>query len=67
MPLKPLHAYFVATGSWFLAFGLQSVLFAYLVTLVLNESAERVGFAQMAYLIPGTLLILLGGSVPGMR
>ena len=63
MPLKPLHAYFVATGSWFLAFGLQSVLFAYLVTLVLNESAERVGFAQMAYLIPGTLLILLGGSV----
>jgi len=63
MPLAPLHAYFVATGSWFLAFGLQSVLFAYLVTLVLNESAERVGFAQMAYLIPGTLLILLGGSV----
>ena len=63
MPLKPLHAYFVATGSWFLAFGLQSVLFAYLVTLVLHESAERVGFAQMAYLIPGTLLMLLGGSV----
>ena len=24
---------------------------------------QNVGFAQMAYLIPGTLLILLGGSV----
>ena len=63
MNIRPLYAYFTATGSWFLAFGLQSVLFAYLVTLVLNESAEKVGFAQMAYLLPGTLFILLGGSV----
>ena len=63
MNIRPLYAYFTATGSWFLAFGLQSVLFAYLVTLVLNESAEKVGVAQMAYLLPGTLFILLGGSV----
>ena len=37
-------------------------MFAWLVTMVLRESPERVGFAQMALLLPGTLLILIGGS-----
>lgn len=59
---RPLHNYLVGTGSWFLAYGIQSVMFAWLVTMVLRESPERVGFAQMALLLPGTLLILIGGS-----
>ncbi|TNF84998.1 MAG: MFS transporter [Gammaproteobacteria bacterium] len=59
---RPLHYYLVGTGSWFLAYGIQSVMFAWLVTMVLRESPERVGFAQMALLLPGTLLILIGGS-----
>jgi len=59
---RPLHYYLVGTGSWFLAYGIQSVMFAWLVTMVLRESPERVGFAQMALLLPGTLLILVGGS-----
>ena len=59
---RPLHFYLVGTGSWFLAYGIQSVMFAWLVTMVLRESPERVGFAQMALLLPGTLLILIGGS-----
>ena len=41
----------------------QSVIFAWLVTMVLQESAEKVGLAQMAFLLPATLLMLLGGSL----
>ena len=60
--MKPLHSYLVGTGSWFLAVGIQAVLFAWLVTMVLRESPEMVGVAQMTLLLPGTLLILVGGS-----
>jgi MFS family permease len=60
--MRPLHLYLLGTGSWFLSFGIQGVMFAWLVTMVLHESPERVGFAQMALLLPGTLLILIGGS-----
>ena len=42
---------------------MQGVLFAWLVTMVLEESPALVGFAQMALLLPGTLLMLLGGSL----
>jgi MFS family permease len=57
-----LHYYLVGTASWFLAYGIQTVMFAWLVTMVLRESPERVGLAQMSLLLPGTLLILVGGS-----
>lgn len=60
--MRPLHLYLLGTGSWFLSFGIQGVMFAWLVTMVLRESPERVGLAQMALLLPGTLLILIGGS-----
>jgi MFS family permease len=59
---RPLYFYLLGTGSWFLAFGVQGVMFAWLVTMVLNETPERVGVAQMSLLLPGTLLILIGGS-----
>ncbi len=59
---RPLHYYLVGTGTWFLAYGIQSVMFAWLVTMVLRETPERVGMAQMSLLLPGTLLILIGGS-----
>jgi len=39
------------------------VLFAWLVTMVLHESPAMVGVAQMAMLIPATLLMLVGGSL----
>lgn len=60
--MRPLHYYLVGTASWFLAYGIQSVMFAWLVTMVLRESPEKVGLAQMSLLLPGTLLILIGGS-----
>jgi MFS family permease len=60
--MRPLHFYLLGTGSWFLSFGIQGVMFAWLVTMVLHETPERVGLAQMALLLPGTVLILIGGS-----
>jgi len=59
---RPLNHYLVGTASWFMAYGIQSVMFAWLVTMVLRESPEKVGLAQMSLLLPGTLLILVGGS-----
>jgi MFS family permease len=61
--LKPLHHYLAGTGTWFASHGIQAVLFAWLVTMVLHESPERVGLAQMAMLLPATFLLLVGGSL----
>jgi MFS family permease len=55
--------YLFAHGAWFLAFGVQVVLFPYLVRVVLHESAIRFGLAQMCLQLPTTLLILFGGAL----
>ena len=60
--MRPLHYYMMGTATWFMAFGIQGVMFAWLVAMELRESPERVGIAQMMLLLPGTLLILIGGS-----
>lgn len=60
--MRSIHFYLLGTGGWFLAFGIQGVMFAWLVTMVLRETPEMVGFAQMTLLLPGTLLILIGGT-----
>ena len=59
--LQPKTAYLTAISAWYGAFGMQSVVFAWLVTMVLLEPAERVGLAQMSLLLPGMLLILIAG------
>lgn len=56
-------AYLFAHGAWFLAFGVQVVLFPYLVRVVLQESPMRFGLAQMSLQLPTTLLILFGGAL----
>ncbi|MFI5314586.1 MAG: MFS transporter [Myxococcota bacterium] len=53
----------LGTSSWFLAFGIHAVLFSWLVTIVLRESPQMVGVAQMSMLVPATLLMLVGGSL----
>jgi MFS family permease len=55
--------YLIAISTWYAAFGMQSVVFAWLVTMLLREPAERVGYAQMSILLPGMLLILLAGAI----
>lgn len=61
--LKSLHYYLLGAGSWFFAYGIQSVVLAWLVTIVLHETPEMVGLAQMSLLIPATLFMLIGGSL----
>lgn len=61
--MKPLQTYCIATATWFTAHGLQYVLFTWLVTMVLRETPQMVGVAQMAMLVPVMLLMLFGGSV----
>ena len=60
--LSPRQQYLLGTATWFTAFGMQSVVFAWLVTIVLREPAQLVGWAQTALLLPGMLLILLAGA-----
>ncbi|MFL2522631.1 MAG: MFS transporter [Candidatus Azotimanducaceae bacterium] len=57
------RTYLFAISTWYAAFGMQSVVFAWLVTMLLREPAERVGLAQMSILLPGMLLILLAGAI----
>ena len=60
--MRSLHYYMLGTGTWFMGYGIQSVMFAWLVTMVLRESPEMVGLAQMTLLLPGMLLILVACS-----
>lgn len=62
-PLNPLQRFLAGNASWFLAAGIQSVLFSWLVTMVLHESPARVGIAQMTLLLPVLLLLLVGGGL----
>lgn len=56
-------SYLFTQGAWFLAFGLQMVLFPYLVRVLLQENEIRFGLAQMSMQLPTVVLILLGGFV----
>ena len=55
--------YLAGAGSWFLAFGLQQVMFGYLVTTVLHAPPNLVGLAQASLTLLSTLLLLVGGAV----
>lgn len=55
--------YLAGTGSWFVAFGIQAVMFAYLVTTVLQMPANLIGFAQASLTLVSTVLLLVGGMV----
>ncbi|WP_397399328.1 MFS transporter [Phenylobacterium sp.] len=63
VPPTGFAAYLFTQGAWFLAFGLQMVLFPYLVRVLLQEDEIRFGLAQMSMQLPTVLLILLGGFV----
>jgi MFS family permease len=56
-----LPAYMFVQVSWFTAFGLQTVLFPYLLKNILQVSGSLLGLAQMALAAPSVIFILLGG------
>ncbi len=55
--------YVAGVGTWFGGFGLQQVLFSWLVVGELHAEARWVGVAQSASMVPNFLLILLGGAL----
>ncbi len=55
--------YLAGGGAWFLAMGIQMVMFTYLVTTVLHGTEVQVGIAQMSLTFMSMLLLLFGGNI----
>jgi MFS family permease len=55
--------FLASSASWFTCWGMQQVLFAWLVVEVLEEDPTWVGTAQMVQLLPSLLFLLLGGAL----
>jgi MFS family permease len=55
--------YLGGIASWFSSFGMQTIVFPWLVTVVLHEPPARVGLAQMSLSAPSILFMALGGAV----
>lgn len=66
-PSRGFSWYVAGVATWFGAFGMQQVLFAWLVVGELRAEARWVGVAQSALMVPTFLLILLGGAVSDRR
>jgi len=49
-------------AAYFLAAGFQGVLVPWLVAVVLNETPERIGIAQMFSMLPMLVFIMAGGA-----
>jgi MFS family permease len=61
--LVELPAYLCVQIAWFAAFGLQTVLFPYMLKNLLDVSGTMLGIAQMALAAPSVVFILFGGVV----
>jgi MFS family permease len=55
--------YMLAVGGFVIPGGIQTVLFPWLIVVELQESAERLGIAQTASMLPGLVIILFAGLV----
>jgi MFS family permease len=58
-----LPAYLLIQCSWFTAFGLQMVLFPYLITNRLGLDGTELGLANMALSAPSVIFLLIGGVI----
>ncbi|MEZ5558970.1 MAG: MFS transporter [Pseudomonadales bacterium] len=56
-----LRWYLASSASFMVPGGIQQVLFPFLVVVLLAESADRVGIAQMSAQLPALFLVLFGG------
>jgi MFS family permease len=55
--------YLGGIAAWFTSFGIQTIVYPWLVAVVLHEPAQRVGIAQMMMMAPAIAFMLLGGAV----
>lgn len=60
---RELPAYLIVQSCWFMAFGLQMVLFPYLITNKLGLNGTELGLANMALAAPSVVFLLIGGVV----
>ncbi len=60
---RELPAYLLVQSCWFMAFGLQMVLFPYLITSKLGLDGKELGLANMALAAPSVVFLLIGGVV----
>ena len=60
---RELPAYLIVQSTWFMAFGLQMVLFPYLITIKLGLDGTELGIANMALAAPSVVFLLIGGVV----
>ena len=58
-----LPAYLSVQATWFIAFGLQMVLFPYLITNKLGLGGTELGLANLALSGPSVVFLLIGGVV----
>ena len=63
VPVSGFGSFAIGVGSWFGAWGMQQVLFSWIVVGELAAEAEWVGIAQASTMIPSTFLLLAGGAV----
>lgn len=58
------YGWFVTgVATWFIAMGMQGVLFSWLVVGVLHAPAKWVGITQSTMMLPSVVLLFLGGAV----
>ena len=55
--------YMTGIATYVVPQGIQTILMPWLVAVELQESADRLGIAQMMTQLPGLFLILAGGLV----
>jgi predicted MFS family arabinose efflux permease len=66
--LDPRYGWYLATAaSWFGGLGLQQVMLPWLVVGELSAGAEWTGAVQMASMLPGLVLLMVGGAVADRR
>lgn len=58
-----LPAYLSVQATWFIAFGLQMVLFPYLITNKLGLGGAELGVANLALSAPSVVFLLIGGVI----
>jgi MFS family permease len=58
------YGWFTAVvGSWFGAFGMQGVLFSWILVGELDAASTWVGTAQTASMLPSLFLLMIGGAI----
>ena len=60
---RTLRAYLLENAAFLVPSGMQTIIFPWLIVVVLHEPPERVGIAQTITQLPSLLLLLLAGLI----